>query len=166
MKKIKEILFRLFFRLGVVPYRIHSPQYFYSTIQHLPALQKEHDLKRQVDIVLKANNHRYYESLLKAFGCELDVGIEKAHFVGKGVGEASLDTYRKVIIEDKTYFEKVYFTSRTELETAEWFQQHVHSRLKGHVITASLEKLVRAGFITITYYEFLELTPFSTNENF
>ena len=166
MKKIKEILFRLFFRLGVVPYRIHSPQYFYSTIQHLPASQKEHDLKRHANIVLKANDHRYYESLLKAFGCKLDVDIEKANFVGNGVGEASLDTYRKVIIDGKIYFEKVFFTSRTELETAEWFQQHIHSRLKGHVVTASLEKLVRTDFITITYYEFLELTPFSTNENF
>jgi len=160
VKKIKKTLFGFFFRLGVIPQRIYPPEHIAIFIENLPTAIKEHELKKHVDTVVRANNHSYYESMLKGFIKEGDVNIRKATFIGNGMGEASLNIYRKVLIDGKFYFEKVFFNDRIELQTAIWFQQHVFGSLNGQIVTAALTKLLKGDFITIAYFEFLELSPF------
>lgn len=161
---MKRILFNLFFRLGIVPQRIYTPAQLYGSLKAMPVLIQEHELRKRAELIVRANDHRYYELLLRAFVNRWDFKVEGASFIRKGIGESSLNTCRKVVIDGKAYFEKVFFNSRPEVETAEWFQRHIYGQLGDSIITASLEKLIKGEVITIAYYEFLELSPFQRSD--
>lgn len=161
----KRILFKLFFRLGIIPQRIYEPAQLHGSLMSMPVLIQEHELKKRAELVVRADNHRYYELLLKSFVGAWDFKVDRASFIKKGIGETNLNTCRKVTIDGKAYFEKVFFNSRPEVETAEWFHRHIYGRLKYRVATAALEKLIKGDVIAIAYYEFLELSPLQKFED-
>ncbi len=115
------------------------------------------ELKRMAGSVRTAENHEYYEKLLKAFVPDWRVDIKKAKFTGKGRSGSNLNTYRKVVIGNKPYFEKVYFNSRSDLQTVQWFQEHIYELIKDKINAPHIHKTCRGELLTIVYFDYLEL---------
>lgn len=157
---VKTTVYRLFHVLDLhPPYRQRTPKEVYRYLKRKPASIKQHELKKITSFVRMVNDHRYYESLLKAFVPQWNETVKEADFIGEGHGINSLDTYRKVMLNNKLYFEKVYFNSRQTLQTIECLQHVIYGLVKNKINTAKIQKVYKGELLVIVYYEFLDLTP-------
>jgi hypothetical protein len=157
---IKRIIKKCLQKFGIFVriQRFHTPKQFYESLKNKPVTVKEYELRRMAHIVATATNHDFYESLLKCFVPNWQqITIKKAKFIGEGLGE-SLNTYRKVEIENKYYFEKVYFNDYSHIQTLKWFQDHIYSIIKDKIKIPRIQKMYAGELLTIVYYDYFELS--------
>jgi hypothetical protein len=83
--------------------------------------------------------------------------IQKASFIGKGIGVGSLDSFRRVTTDQKDYFEKVYFNSHEDLERIKWFQEHIYALIQHEIKVPRIQKIYSGDLLTIVYFEYFNL---------
>jgi hypothetical protein len=137
-----------------------QPEQVYEKLRTKSVSVKEYELKKITSYIAKLNDYKYYEGLLKAYVPQWKEEIKEANFMGRGKGSDSLNTYRKVKIDGKYYFEKVFFNSNS-LRNIKWFQTHIYERLNNKINTPKIEKECAGETLTIVYFDFLELIPLS-----
>jgi hypothetical protein len=142
---------------GIHVRRFPTPEYFYKSLKYQPAGVKIHVLRRIASTVRDAENHGFYEELLKAFVPNWQVNITKAVFMGKGAGECDLNVYRKVRIENKLYFEKIYFTDYPSFKHIQFFQAHIYKLIQKKIKVPYIRKIYSGELLTIVYYDYLVL---------
>lgn len=126
---------------------------------------KKYELKRICKRLKVTNNHNVYNQLLKQFVPDWDVNLKNPQFIGITKGNNNLNAHRKVTIGHTVYFEKVYFNYSQDLFNLEWFYDNIYEQLlKGKLKVPQIEKVYRGELLTITYYEFLDLTPLPESE--
>lgn len=156
-RSIKKNIRKYLQKAGIHIQRFPTAEQFYESLKYKPAAVKRDKLKRVAVSVCIAENHEYYEKLLKAFVAGWQAEIKKAKFIGKGYSEGNLNTYRKVTIGNQLYFEKVYFNARPDLQAVQWFQDYIYQLIKGQIKMPLIQRTYRGELITIVYYNYLEL---------
>jgi hypothetical protein len=144
-----------------------TARFFYRYIKDMPKSLQESEL-RDITYSLKiTNNHKTYERLLKAFVPSWKAGITNAKFMGKGIGEGSLNTYRKVRINNKLYFEKIYFNDHQIFNHVQFFQAHIYELINDKIKVPRIRKTFCGDLLTIAYYDYMVLNELEeeTKEN-
>src|SRR5690554_4963035 len=159
---MKLILFKIFNFLGIYVENLHSPNIFLYSLRKMPLNIKQYEIKKKTNYAAIVDNHKYYNDLLKEDIENWNIEVQKPIFIGKGIGASSLDTFRRVSIDGKLYFEKVYFNSFPELENVLWFQENYYEDVVKSIRTAKIEKVYKGKIMSVIYYEFLELNPLSS----
>ena len=114
-------------------------------------------LKKATLSAASKNDSTTYCTLLYDFDSQLKLlEANKATFIGKGVGDTSLNSYRKLSTGNQTLFEKIYLKNTDDLSKLNWFYQHLHPQLKTiDIYTPALIK-TNCGHLTCAlYFEFL-----------
>src|SRR5690625_4271270 len=94
--RIKKLIYELFYKGGFyAPKRIESPSAVYLKLNRLPVAAQAYELKRITSFMAVIDNHNYYNNLLHAFVPDYPMPETPVQFVGKGIGQDSLDTFRK-----------------------------------------------------------------------
>lgn len=124
---------------------------------------KRYQLKKLAEDIKKLNDQKLYNKLLKKYIIDWDWDdyFTSSVFIGHGSGEDNLDVYRKVCVEDKYFFEKVYFNDSQDLLVVEWFYEYVYPRIGEHLKTVNLHKIIKGDLITVVYFDFIALAPVS-----
>jgi len=161
---MKTILFKIINFFGVYVEKLHSPKVFLNSLEKKPLIIKEYEIRKKTNFAAIVENHEYYNNLLKEDIPDWNLHIERAKFIGKGIGASSLDTFRKVYIDGKPFFEKVYFNSFPELENILWFQEHYYQELIKQIRTSKIEKVIKGNIMSVVYFEFLDLKPVTCEE--
>jgi hypothetical protein len=154
---IKNTVRKILQRAGIYIQYFPTSSHIYDSLKDKPAQIREHELNRIAVALRIAENHKQYEELLKAFVPDWQPEIKKTEFVGRGIGDSSLNAYRKVSIEDKLYFEKVYFNSHQHLQTVRWFENHIYDMIKDEITAPLIRKILHGELITIVYYDYFNL---------
>jgi thiamine kinase-like enzyme len=154
LKKNVKILLQ---RTGIYIQYFPTSRHIYDFLKDKPLQIREYELRRITATLRVADNHKQYEKLLKAFIPGWQIEIKKAQFVGKGIGDSSLNTYRKVLVGDKRYFEKVYFNAHQHLQTVRWFEKHIYDMIKDEITVPLIQKSFHGELITTVYYDYFDL---------
>ncbi len=154
---IKKIIRRYLQKAGIHVQRLPAPEYFYESLKYQPDSVRIHILKRMASSVRDAENHEYYENLLKVFVPNWQANSTKATFIGKGAGECDLNIYRKVRIENKRYFEKVYLNDYPSFKHIRFFQTHFYKLFEQKINVPYIQKIYSGERLTIVYYDYLVL---------
>lgn len=103
-----------------------------------------------------------YDHMALKYRMEDCISVE---FVGKGYGSGSLNAYRKIELQNKTFFEKIYFPEK--FKDQHFFETHIQGLLKKNGIKSAKLNEVHYGSKTVTaYYEFLKLDNIDSNNYF
>lgn len=109
--------------------------------------------------VMRQNNSSAYEQLLKVYDPEISLieGVIKSQFIGAGVAQDSLNTYRKVMTEKRVLFEKIYHIHSTSPEKLTWFADNIYPQLHQlGIYTPPLVKSIKGKRLFAVYFEFLD----------
>src|SRR5690625_2553989 len=94
--RIKKLIYELFYKGGFyAPKRIDSPSAVYLKLNRLPVAAQAYELKRINSFMAMRDNYKYYNKLLHAFVPGYPMPETRVQFVGKGIGQDNLDTFRK-----------------------------------------------------------------------
>jgi hypothetical protein len=156
-KEIKTFLLKYLAKLGFRLGRFPKQDRLCKRLEYTPLRRKERKMRRTADFLKKANYRDYYENILKYFVPNWNINMQEAQFVGQGYSLSGLNTYRKVRIKDKLYFEKIYFNSHQELHVSKWVQKHLYEIIKDKIKIPRIEKIYPGEVITIVYTEFFQL---------
>jgi thiamine kinase-like enzyme len=154
---IKNIIRRLLQSAGIHIQYFPTSNHIYDFLKDKPVQIREYELNRITTAQKLAGNHKQYGKLLKAFVPDWQIDIKKPKFVGKGIGESSLNIYRRVKVEDRLYFEKVYFNAHQHLQTVRWFENHIYDMIKDEITIPLIRKTFQGELITIVYYNYFDL---------
>lgn len=156
---IRRIGFRILFGMGLKSERLFNARRVRKELKNQPILIQEYELNRIAVFVKEANRHAYYNNLLKEFVTHWNIKPEKMEFIGRGIGQSSLNVYRKVRFDDQTYFEKVYFNSYSDLNRTLYFQKELYPLLVGSIQIPKIIWFFRGDLITVVYTSFEENKP-------
>jgi hypothetical protein len=134
-----------------------TPKFFYNYIKDVPKSLKESELRNITYSLKITKNHKTYERLLKTFVPNWKADITNATFMGKGIGEGSLNTYRKVRIENELYFEKIYFNDHQIFKHVQFFEDHIYKLIKDKIKVPRIQKTYGGEVLTIVYYDYMVL---------
>lgn len=155
---LKNVLYRLCYRLGFYPIKIKSPQVFYAYLKRQPQLLKEFELNQLSYAIALGRDHKYYNSLLHKFIPQwLPAQIDSAKFVGEGYGGGSLNAYRHVQIKGEDLFEKVYFNNLIDFKKTTWFQENIAELIHEEISFPKIKKIYSGELISIAYFDYLTL---------
>jgi hypothetical protein len=155
MKTLKNSMKEYLQRIYVLTQRFSTPKRFYIYVNNRI---KEKTLKKITELLRIAENHKYYNSLLKILVPDWNVKIQEAKFIGKGYGSRNLNTYRKVKIGNKNYFEKIHFSRYQNLDTEQWFQENIYQLIRDKINVPLIHKIYQGPILSIVYYDFWELS--------
>jgi thiamine kinase-like enzyme len=144
-------------RAGIYAQYFPTSKHIYDYLKNKPQQIREYELSRIAATLRVADNHKQYEKLLKAFVPDWQIKIKEAQFVGKGIGDSSLNTYRKISTGNRRYFEKVYFNAHPHLQTVRWFEEHIYDMIKDEITVPLIRKSFRGELITIVYFDYYNL---------
>lgn len=163
VKKIQQLFKKKIQKIGIYIQYYPNAQKLYNHLQKKNRFVKEYELKRITKDVANSNDHKFYDDLIKIFIPTWNVKYEDIKFFGKGMGESSLDTYRKVKIKEEWYYEKIYFNEYSDLKNVLWFSENISEYLSLEIQTANPDIIFKGRELTILYFPFLELSPLSEN---
>lgn len=151
------------FKIGVLSQYYPDKKEIIRKIKKQPLVIQEYELSK-LSINLRAtNDHKFYEFLISSFVPSWDKNIHGKKIFGGGGGSGSLNSFRKVEIEGKYYFEKIYFTNQKEFKTIQWYQEYVQNELI-EIVIPKVCKIFEGRVISAVYFEFLELKPLKPRE--
>ena len=165
-KKFYKILQKQLQKFGVYTQYYASDRAIHYHLKSKPIVIQNYELNKVSKSIQVANNHSFYQSLLRKFVPDWDIKIEAAQFIfGAGMGASSLDCYRRVNINGNSYFEKVYFSEHDDLKRIKWFHLNAYNSISRFGITApALHNLFEGKAFVITYFQFLDLLPLVHSE--
>lgn len=163
MKSFQHIFKRIFQRLGVYIQYYPNPQKLISHLGNKHHKIKEYEIKRVVKNVGIHNDHKFYDKFLKLNIPTWNVEYEDVQFFGKGSGEFGLNTYRKVKISGKYYYEKVYFNSYPAVKVVLWVSEFIFPLLEDNIKPSKPTFFYKGKELTVLYFPYLNLTSFPDN---
>jgi len=93
----------MFHYLGFIIEKIPDENKIFSDLKNTHEAVQKHVLKRLTKNIRIANNHVLYNNLLKKCVPDWNSDFTSAMFIGNGVGEFSLDTFRKVYLGENRF---------------------------------------------------------------
>lgn len=164
--KIYQILQKYLHKIGVYTQYYASDKAIHYHLKSKPTLIQNYELNKLCKTLKSAKNHTFYNSLLKMFVPTWDAKITDALFIsGGGVGESSLDCFRKVTIDGTHFFEKIYYQGHDDLVRIKWFSVHAYSLMINQGIVApQVKKMYEGDAFVIVYFEYLNLEPLHHSE--
>lgn len=165
LKLLKIKIKRILQYRGIFVQYYPSAKVLYQQLSNKHEKVQEYELKRVCKEVAETQNHFFYNSILRNFVPSWDIYVQDARFYGKGMGESSLNTYRKVKINGEAYLEKIYFNSFTDLEDVLWFTEVLSDWLSEEIHIVKPKKIFKGERISILYFPFLKLKKFPADKN-
>lgn len=156
---VQNLIKRAFQRLGIYTQYYPTPQRLSRHLEKRHQKVKEYEIKRITKTVAAFQDHKFYDAFLRLYIPEWNGKYQSAEFFGKGMGESSLDSYRKVKIDNTYFYEKVYFNNYPELNTVNWFAENVFPYLENEIKTANPAFYYAGDELTVLYFPFLDLKP-------
>lgn len=163
---MKRQLKRIFKKLGFNTERITKvgklphPEQFYELYPHLNTTAEKASLKEYTKNLRLTDNQPFYEELLKRYVPEWDLDIREAEFVGKGLGEESLNTYRRIVTgKGEILFEKVFFTESRLVEKLKFLQEKISPEFEEKINSPKIQISFAGEELTIVYFEYFILNP-------
>jgi|GEM_PF-1461394 len=165
-EKLNHILLkRKYSKLGFLSYHpVFSEDLKKYLLQKENLSEKQKEIKYISHFLRKNNNHQNYDLLLKAFIPKLLLDYDKAEFIGEGQAKSSLDTYRKISIDQNIFFEKVYFNSYQNIEKLTFLSEFIFPLLKNKLQIPSIKNIYKGNIISSVYWEFLILKEISKHK--
>jgi len=138
----------------------------YREINSLPEEVQVHELKKVCSKVRTAGDHNYYNELLQKFISDWKPDHSKSKFVGKNLW-SGFNSYRKVRIDDKILFEKLYSSSSLGLKKSLAFQENIYPLIGKKIKSPKILKVFKGEVLSLTYSQFIKtaLLPKSEVEN-
>ncbi len=163
-KRILRYIGRSLQKSGIEIGKFPTVEQVYKQVQNEDAKIRICKLNRVCKSARLFNNQRYYNDLLKQFIPGWDAEIKNAVFIGSGIGQNSLNIFRKVQISEGFYFEKVYSSASCELSVIEWFERFVYDVIKEKIKVPKVWKIFKGSLLSIVYFEYLDLRPLPTDQ--
>lgn len=163
-KTIQTLIKKVFQKIGMYIQYYPNPEKLYHHLKDKHQKIKEYEIKRITKEVARVQDHKFYDAFIKLYIPSWNVNYQEALFFGKGMGESSLDSYRRIIINKQSFYEKIYFNNYSELNTILWFGENVAPLLSEDIKTASPDLIFKGEEITALYFPFLNLKPIPIEE--
>lgn len=137
--------------------KMNSPAH-YQAKKHLEGGQAEWKyLKKYSDFAKYHNNHDFYYNAVRSV-CQIEglPTVKYAEFVGRGAGKGSLNSYRKIILDNNDlYFEKIYKSDSDDLKKIEFFYQNIFPHIGGKFKVPRLV-LLRGHFGSVALFQWID----------
>lgn len=160
---IKEFLYLVKIR---PPQRLLTVENYLKKIVYKPPIVKFYDLKDLTLFLASINKQSYYNALLEQLVVDYKpVAIPHSRFIGYGSGKFILNTYRRIEVQNKIVFEKVYFSESRKFKSVQWFYKNCCYLLSDNLIIPKLHHVYPGDLISIFHYDFLELHKKTVSEN-
>lgn len=162
---VYKTLQKFFHQFGIYTQYYPSDRAIHYHLKSKPIIIQNYELNKVCQTIKASRNHRFYSALLKRFVPLWNIEIKEAWFLlGGGGGQASLNCFRRVIINNTIHFEKVYFREHEGLERIKWFNQHVAQLLNNKVGVPQLHFMYEGKAFVIVYFEYLNLKKIENSE--
>src|SRR5690625_4212920 len=132
-----------------------TPKSLYKYLLKQNRKEQISEFKRLTDFIADAQNQPYYQGLLSKIYPELPE-IEESSFVSK---KSRNSRNRKIISDNKIYFEKNYFHSGHELESIIYLDEILYSFLKSYFKISKVLQHFKGDFTDLLFVKYLEITP-------
>lgn len=106
-------------------------------------------------------NHDAYERILSAYdtGLSFRSGAIGRDFVGAGKGRYTLNTYRKIVMQESALFEKVYLRDSVDWRKCNFFYEYILPDLYGHEMSVpGLLDVVSGERLVVSRFEFVDFS--------
>lgn len=160
----KKYSYKIFNKLGLYVSRLKTPENTFHYLDRRPFNVQKQELKHLSYYLSVADDHKYYNELLKLYIPNWDMQNYNYQFIGEGQGGGALSAFRKVYFKKSIYFEKVFFTQSKDLEVIKWLDKHVRKQIKDKIKIPKIHKTFSGELLTIVYMDFLNLEPFGKQE--
>ncbi len=131
---------------------------YFNRLGRLRVGEFEDAVKRFTIRLRDYDNHSVYNGLLSFFVSKYVAKYESAVFMGKGVGDGSLNTYRKLRLKSgEDVFEKVYFTESEAFTRTHQFYDLVFSSLSQYLVLPKLTASYEGAKMSVCHFEFKNL---------
>lgn len=117
-------------------------------------------MKAKAQICRSDNNLTAYEKVLGDYDPIVQLISTNetiaTEFIGYGLGDDSLNVFRKVELKDEMLFEKVYLLDSPDFNRLEWFENFVRKEVEAiEYKVPKLIKIIKGEKLAIVYYQFL-----------
>ena len=117
-------------------------------------------LKDFSELVRFTGDHAGYEEAIKSFDDKLTlisyVNSSNVLFVGSGLGQSTLNAYRKLSYSGTDYFEKIYLNDSYDLLRLLWFEENYRAHIdRSEILIPQVLKISKGRCATAVYFEFL-----------
>ena len=107
------------------------------------------------------DDHKLYEDCLTQYDSVLELitslDATKSKFIGYGLGEQTLNTYRYIELQGEVYFEKIYLTQSDDLRHLLWFFKYAQdSIIQAGYRVPKILKVSKGDKLTAVYFEFID----------
>ena len=160
---IGNILRRLFYKFGIYIKYIPNIDHLYNYLHGKDDAHKFYELKYICYVVALSNDNNFYNQIIKRYVPDWDIEARASTFIGEGSGVYNLNTYRKLeLYNNNTLFEKTYLTKSLDYEKIIFIKDNILNLLDDKIKTPQIKFKYTSDFITVIYYEYLDLAPFSS----
>lgn len=159
MNKIVDKLKKTLYKLGYQINRIPKPTVFYKRIMTESQQIQIHELKKYFKLIKEQEDFKSYNRLLKMFVPTLNMNFSNTEFVGNGASLNSINTYRKIKLDNVQLFEKIYYSKSLTLKKINWLKEHVFPLLDNQILAPSIEETFEADLLTIVYFKYVDSKP-------
>lgn len=157
VRRIRHGISKLCGWMGIHIDRIPSAVALQDQIKNYSAQIGRYEIRNYTNFLMWNTDHKRYEKFLNTFIPERKVNISRASFVKEGDSEEALRSHRKVLIDGKWYFEKVFFSLYKNLQCTLWFQDMVYKHVKTGIKVPLIQKHFSGQWVSVAYFEFLNL---------
>lgn len=168
-EKLKNIIKSFYFKLGYFPpERILSGEQIRKDYKNASNEIKEYVIRKYANYFSENKNVNKYNSFLKGINPSNNLKFLNTEFFKNkniGIGQSSLNTFRKVICENKVLFEKIYFSHHQDLNKMLYFYKEVYPFLKNKIQVPKIEYLFRDNIISTVYYTYNNLKSINDIED-
>lgn len=116
-------------------------------------------IKTYADRCARQMDHEAYERVLSAYDAALSFrpGALESDFVGSGKGRYTLNSYRKIVLQDSVLFEKIYLRDSVDWRKCSFFYKHVLPGLHGDELSVPrLLDVVSGERLVVSRFDFVE----------
>lgn len=156
---VKNLLKKQLQNRGVFYQYFPTPGHIHDCLKTKPYEIQFYEIKRICEQLRSTDNHEGYNQLLKEFVPQWNAALNKAKFIGHGIGKDGFNTYRKVEIDGEVLFEKILISFKPHIvDKALWLQNSFLGQVDKHYIhSPALKKYFKGEVITIMYYDYVDL---------
>lgn len=118
------------------------------------------DLKEICEFLARTNRHFIYELFLSRLDNKLKFlpARKNKSFFTSGMGKGNLNVYRKIIYNNETLFEKIFFKDHKDFYNVNWFYNNQYHIISGLGLKVpNIKKKIEGENLCIIYFEFLKL---------
>ena len=148
---------------------ITNHQYSHALIRAIQSYENQesvetfswNDFKLISELSDLLEDHKRYEDCLTQYDSVLELmtslNATKSKFIGYGLGEQTLNTYRYIEFQGVVYFEKIYLTQSDDLRHLLWFFNYGQdSVIQAGYRLPEILKVSKGDKLTAVYFEFID----------